>query len=86
VPFAILAVAAFALGVLFHHQALEAAVSEAARKELGSCCNPVPAVPGTANESSQKERRSKAAIVAGLVLLGAAVAPAALASVGPERS
>jgi hypothetical protein len=80
VPLAALSLSAFVLGALFHHQALNAAATEAARKELGSCCHPAPAETGKTSESGEKEGRAKAALLAGLALLGAAVAPAALAS------
>ena len=79
VPFGILSVGAFALGLLFHHQALAAAASEAARQELGSCCHPAPAAANrAASESKSRETRSKASLVASLLFLAAAVAPAAL--------
>lgn len=79
-PFAVLSVAAFGLGALFHHQAVDAAASEAARKELGSCCHPAEETSAqSATESKTRENRSKIALAAGVLLLGAAVVPAALA-------
>jgi hypothetical protein len=80
VPFGILSAGAFAAGLLFHHQALDAAASEAARQELGSCCHPAKkGAEGASPESARRETRSKAALGASLLFLAAAVAPAALA-------
>ena len=83
VPFAALSAAAFALGFLFHHQALRAAESEAARKEIGSCCHPAEGPSDQpAAASASKETRSRAALAAGVLLLGVAVAPAAFSRGG----
>ncbi len=86
-PFAVLSAAAFGLGVLFHQQALRAAASEAARQELGSCCHPAEESPTkAAAESRSKETLAKVALSLGVLLLGAAVVPAALAKdeTGPD--
>jgi uncharacterized membrane-anchored protein len=86
-PFAVLSVAAFGVGVLFHQQALRAAASEAARQELGSCCHPAAAAePAGATESTHKETRSKLALGAGLFFLAAAIAPAAMGRSGGPAS
>ena len=85
-PFAVLALGAFVLGGVFHHQALEAAASEAARQELASCCHPAEGEAGGRVAADRvpenkvpedKERRSKVALTTGVLLLGAAVLPAA---------
>ena len=68
-PFAVLSVAAFGAGVFFHQQALQAAASEAARQELGSCCHPAEAAPAPASAPAGKETRSKLALGAGLSTL-----------------
>ena len=81
-PFAVLSVAAFGAGLFFHHQALEAAASEAARVELGSCCHPAPSAAPPAPGPNGKETRSKLALGAGLLFLAAAIAPAALGREG----
>jgi len=79
---AVLAVGAFVLGGVLHHQALEATASEAARKELGSCCHPGEAAAAVSRSEvpTEKERRAKIALTSGLLLLGAAVLPAAFAA------
>ena len=86
-PFAVLALGAFVLGGVFHHQALEAAASEAARQELASCCHPAADAAGDKVSADMvnkvpedKERRSKVALTTGVLLLGAAVLPAAFAA------
>jgi hypothetical protein len=90
VPFAVLSVAAFGAGLVFHQQALRAATSEAAVQELGSCCHPAEPVAPAAPESKGKETRAKFALGAGLLFLAAAIAPAALSreggSPGPQAS
>ena len=78
-PFAVLALGAFVLGGVLHHQALEAAASEAARQELASCCHPAEGAAGD-KVPEDKERRSKVALTTGVLLLGAAVLPAAFAA------
>jgi len=50
-PFAVLSVAAFGVGALFHHQALDAAASETARKKFEAGKTPRGPVPFSALSS-----------------------------------